>query len=696
MSSSPFDTPPVLSFRNLLIETVSEFLCERQMPGMQTAEALSELIVSLSSYREEGFPLFPQVFICEDIQDISSLNGFDLRRISEGDRSRATMRRALKQCAPLSRGGWSIYFELSGQDRFNYGLFRTDNFILTSTPIERLRGNTEMQCRILGISRLAENIIEISASGGYRRFIHLAGARTDVPHPTKVLDSFVKAVTADVKIDTDIVPRPTVEKFFRHVFFDVMQAPYGCLAMVVPADNPASELLDDGVMLAPQIDVVAAITTYYSDPSALNATALQSIATLLKGMLSADGITVLRSDASLVGYNVFVGQQTVRAGETPIGGARLRSYNVLRQHIGRDLTAAFYRSQDGVALCETVETMREGQMQIRQVSAAPQSPVQPQVQPAVPPMMPAYAAAQTQQPMPAVPAMRQSNSGTPIPVPQTPQPQPMMVSQGQPPMMAAPNQMPAPSLTSVPQMPTMPQMPAMQPMAASMAPGAVSPAMPQAISQGMQVPMTGAVPAMNHPAQMSVPPQGPMQAAFQLTPPPAPYPPMAVQTAVSQKPQSSSFPMAQAQSQPQMAASEGNVSYGSMPPAVRSPSAQPQPVQEMPSSPPQPPPQPTYGQTNRARAVIEALCRSDPPSASPAPTVPPVSQVSGTAAPNQSSPKVQSPTSDEPSRPLAGAASSAPETVQLTPPPVMPASQQPSPSLPPMAQPPVGNFLAEP
>ena len=94
-------------------------------------------------------------------------------------------------------------------------------------------------------------------------------------------------------------------------------------------------------MLAPQIDVVAAITTYYSDPSALNATALQSIATLLKGMLSADGITVLRSDASLVGYNVFVGQQTAKAGETPIGGARLRSFNVLRQHIGRDLTAAF-------------------------------------------------------------------------------------------------------------------------------------------------------------------------------------------------------------------------------------------------------------------------------------------------------------------------------------------------------------------
>ena len=130
MSSQLFDSNSVLSFRTLLTETTSEFLAVRSMSSPDTAEALGELVVALATYKEEGLPLFPQVFLLEDTNDIITLKGFDMRRISEGDRSRETMRRALKQCAPLCRGGWSIYFDLSEPHQFSYGLFRTDSSIL--------------------------------------------------------------------------------------------------------------------------------------------------------------------------------------------------------------------------------------------------------------------------------------------------------------------------------------------------------------------------------------------------------------------------------------------------------------------------------------------------------------------------------------------------------------------------------------
>ncbi|MBR2979804.1 MAG: hypothetical protein IKC51_07730 [Myxococcaceae bacterium] len=349
MNALDHPTDYILSFRHLLTSAVTEFLSERQMNCPQTAEALSELIVSLSSYREEGSPLFPQVFVCEDITAmLQALRGRDPMSVSDGDRSRETMRRALKQCAPLSRGGWAIYFQLDEPGRFSYGLFRTDSFILSSTPIELLRAIKDPSIKLLGISRVAENIIELCASAGYRRFIHLSGARTDVPHPTRVLEDIVQAVTADV----DEPFRLPAQCFFRHAFFDAMQAPYGSLAMVIPKNAPHSHLLDDGVMLQPSIDVVGRIEAYKSDPREEKATSLQAVVTLLHGMLSADGITVLRSDGCLVGYNVFVEQPPLHEGEIPIGGARRRSFNVLCQHLGHELTAAFYRSQDGVALCE--------------------------------------------------------------------------------------------------------------------------------------------------------------------------------------------------------------------------------------------------------------------------------------------------------------------------------------------------------
>ena len=235
------------------------------------------------------------------------------------------------------------------EETLSYGLFRTDSFILSETPIELLRAIKDPHLKVLGISRVAENIIEICGSDGFSRFMHLSGARSDVSHPTEVLDDLVEAVTADVPETL----RLATQGFFRRTFFSVMQAPHGALAAVVPKDLGRTALLSDGVLLQPPVDVVSRIEAYMSDPREEKATSLQALVALLRGMMSSDGITVLRSDGCLLGYNVFVKQSEVPAEEGEvIGGARRRTFNVLRQHLGVDLCAAFYRSQDGHALCE--------------------------------------------------------------------------------------------------------------------------------------------------------------------------------------------------------------------------------------------------------------------------------------------------------------------------------------------------------
>jgi len=322
------------------------------MACLQTAEAVGELVVTLSSYHEEGSPLFPQVFICDDLASmLQALRGRDPIRVREGPRSGETMRRALKQCAAVSRGGWAVYFLREDEGQLSYGLFRTDDFILSETPIELLRAIKDPHLRVLGISRVAENIIEVCGSNDFSRFIHLSGARTDVPHPTEVLDDLVEAATQDVPG----LLRIPAQGFFRRVFFSMMQAPHGTLLAVLPRGSTRVDLLADGIVLEPAVDVSARIDAYLNDPREEKATSLQALVPLLLGMTGSDGITVLRSDGCLLGYNVFVEQpSTLGEDGVPIGGARRRSFDVLCRHLGRELVAAFYRSQDGHALCRRV------------------------------------------------------------------------------------------------------------------------------------------------------------------------------------------------------------------------------------------------------------------------------------------------------------------------------------------------------
>jgi hypothetical protein len=103
-------------------------------------------------------------------------------------------------------------------------------------------------------------------------------------------------------------------------------------------------------LLEEPIDVVAQIRSYRRSPCEQTGNAIQAYADLLQGMMSADGITVLRTDATIAGFNVFVPHRTsTRRNEQPAGGARRRTFDALTGEVGHELVGAFYRSQDGFA-----------------------------------------------------------------------------------------------------------------------------------------------------------------------------------------------------------------------------------------------------------------------------------------------------------------------------------------------------------
>ncbi len=349
MSTSAPGESPVLSFRHLLSDAVGSFLHEAGLAPAQVGDALSELIVTLSRYREEGEPLFPVAFLGDDLEEmLRVLGGSEPVSIGVGPRTRETIQRALKQCAPLGQGRWWGLYVLLVPEGFAYGVFRTDPSPLVETPLERMRRAGDRSLRMVGVLQLAENVIELRGMGGLYRHVFLSGARLESSLPTVAMDELALSLTADVLEPA----RSLTRDFYRRVLFEAMQAKHGTLVAVLPKGSGDSPLFVDGVLLAQPIDMVARVMRYHESPDVEAASAVSAAAQLLRGMMATDGITVLRSDGFILGYNVFIRHpETLMRAPGRVGGARRRTYEVLSAWVGRELTAAFFRSQDGAVAC---------------------------------------------------------------------------------------------------------------------------------------------------------------------------------------------------------------------------------------------------------------------------------------------------------------------------------------------------------
>jgi hypothetical protein len=341
-------TTEILSFRHLLTGAMREFLEAQSLGSEAFAEDVSELIVTLSGYREEGAALFPAVFFCDDLACLlDQLGGRDPVVVGAAPCSPLTMRRALKLCAPLGKGAWSVFI-VRRAGAYEYGVFRSDDFVLSASALARLRALRDPALRLLGVVQLAENILEVRSSGGDGRLVHLSGARSDVMPATTFLLELVGAITRDVPAEV----RPETGAFFRRVLIDALRSTHGSLIAVLPHGARDVSPFVDGLLLADPLDVAGRVARWRHERSTEARADVQGLAQLLAGMISADGITLLSSDGSIVGYNVFLHPGPGATDEeAALGGARQRTFRALAGEVGRTLVAAFVRSQDGYAEC---------------------------------------------------------------------------------------------------------------------------------------------------------------------------------------------------------------------------------------------------------------------------------------------------------------------------------------------------------
>ena len=126
-----------------------------------------------------------------------------------------------------------------------------------------------------------------------------------------------------------------------------MKGGHGTLAVVLPRTKRSlPKIFKDGIPLSPAVSVAEPISALIQHETCAANTTLQAKGALIMGMLLSDGITAFASDGSVRGYKIFLKHPSGKTNPNA-GGARRRTFELLKSRVGKELTCAFMQSQDG-------------------------------------------------------------------------------------------------------------------------------------------------------------------------------------------------------------------------------------------------------------------------------------------------------------------------------------------------------------
>ena len=155
-----------ISLKYHLSGEVEEFLDHEEMQCPYTKNGVLELINQISAYKEEGKALFPEVYVTDDLKSIQqSLINAEFVPVGNSKKSSEVILKALKKCAPLAFGGWSIYI-LRTVDEFQFGLFRSGTTIVSVPTSASLINDGNKESNLILIRQVADKIVEVKGSKG--------------------------------------------------------------------------------------------------------------------------------------------------------------------------------------------------------------------------------------------------------------------------------------------------------------------------------------------------------------------------------------------------------------------------------------------------------------------------------------------------------------------------------------------------
>jgi hypothetical protein len=317
-----------ISFRAQIRGALDDFLRDEGFECSATAASIVAVASRLAVLREEGNPLWPEVYFCTSVDNIAAvLQGSEVLKLGTGPLADATVLRALKECAPLATGGWVIFVQRE-PEQFTYGLFTPNNLPLAITPYEALVESSVEGTTVVVVRRLAENCVEIKGGRGNRRCLFFSDRREETPSPMREIERFCDAITLNVAAEQ----REDVRRYFYRTLSELLIKGHGSLLVVQSSRRRTIPTnLADSIRFPAPISIADRVRDYreHKDDEAL--AKLDRATALVRGVLESDGIVIFKNDGSIIAYRAFLTTLHQSASTVAAGGARRRTFEALPQ-----------------------------------------------------------------------------------------------------------------------------------------------------------------------------------------------------------------------------------------------------------------------------------------------------------------------------------------------------------------------------
>lgn len=334
-----------VSFRSHLVSNTMDLIRGIDLHCSRTSTLIVGIVSQLAAYTEEGVPLTPAVFICNSISELLQRAGVGEYLPLSGDIPLETSGpKILKAAAPLCRDNWRIYVERSlDGSTCKFGVFCGSSDPSSLTVDEAILDGFSNDFPIVKISQNAVNKVEVrtnSGSGIEFRF------NDDVDVSNLNAQAHIEGLAT--AISNGLGDQGKIfSSFVGRLLYSAINNCHGTLVAVISSDSAElPDSLRDSVHLESPIDLYQRVKLHEDEgKTAASVSRLQAAAELVAGFINSDGITVFNSAGCILGYRAFIRSND----ETPSasGGARSRAFAAMKQLVGSDLSAAFFRSQDG-------------------------------------------------------------------------------------------------------------------------------------------------------------------------------------------------------------------------------------------------------------------------------------------------------------------------------------------------------------
>ncbi len=333
-----------ISLRPVILGEAADFLETEGMECTITQKGIVSLVNQLVNYREEGKNLFPDIYIVDNIELVlKSLPMSQHCFIGKGEKTKETMLRALKKCAPLTDADWSIYIQRDDTE-FKYGVFRAGTSILSVSTEDFLIDNGSEELKAILLHQVSDKLIEIKSMLNDSLMISFGGReesnKSPIENQVEFINSIVKNVSTKIK-------EPTLN-FYKKIFNEILKVGHGTLACVISNKKKIMpKRLEDGIILESRINIPEIIEELLDKDDLQANSKLNGFFTIIIGMMESDGITVFTDNGEIAAYNIFVKHPEKIAKTNTSGGARSRTFLTLCGMIGNGIESAYIQSQDG-------------------------------------------------------------------------------------------------------------------------------------------------------------------------------------------------------------------------------------------------------------------------------------------------------------------------------------------------------------